>query len=53
MAGLPKKVQYPTNIFILVIMSSEIIFFCDAEYPAACCVGFLNKAKPDLEEKIS
>jgi len=27
--------------------------FCEAEYPAACCVGSMNKAKPDPKEKFS
>jgi len=37
------------KIFIILIFTP---LFCGAEYPAACCVGSMNKAKPDPKEKI-
>jgi hypothetical protein len=29
-----------------------VVLFCKAEYPAACCVGSMNKAKPNPKKKI-
>ena len=31
---------------------SLLALFCEAEYPAAGCVGSMKKAKPDPKEKI-